>query len=83
MYVTYVYKTLNTNTGEKHRSCREVFYLALLLLPREKIWALAMKCLMSTLQFSLLQMAFGTLQRCTGTLQWPGARIPTVKKHLE
>lgn len=50
---TYVYKTLN---DERHKSCRVLFYLALLLLPREKIWALAIKCLMTTLHFSFLQM---------------------------
>jgi len=45
MYVClYVYKTLHTKTGEKYKSCRAVFYLALLLLPRELIWALAIKC---------------------------------------
>lgn len=79
----YVYKTLNAKMDERHKSCRVLFYLALLSLPREKIWALAIKCLMTTLQFSLLQMVFWTLQRYIGTFQWLGARIPTVKQHLE
>lgn len=79
----YVYKTLNTKMGERHKSCRVLFYLALFLLPRKKIWALAIKCLMTTLQFSLLQMVFWTLQRCIGTFRWPPASIPTVKQHLE
>lgn len=39
----YVYKTLNSKMDERHKSCRVLFYLALPLLPRQMIWALAIK----------------------------------------
>lgn len=48
----YVYKTLNAKIDERHKSRGVLFYLALLLSPREMTWALATKCLMTTLQFS-------------------------------
>lgn len=79
----YAYKALNTKMDERHKSCRVLFYLALFLLPREKIWALAIKCLITTLQFSLLQMVFLTPQRYIGTFLWLGDRIPAIKQHLE
>lgn len=71
----HVYKTLNAKMDKRHKSCRVLFYLDLFLLPREKIWVLAMNCLMTTLQFSLLQVVFWTLQRCILAIsdgQWPG-----------
>lgn len=58
-----VYKTLNAKMDKRHKSCGVLFYLALLLLPREKIWALAIKRLMTTLLLPLIQMVFWTVQR--------------------